>query len=82
MSWVIYSRGKDLSPRTRAKSAYIAYRHIWSPGLRSSLILSASGTDTPGGGTFNGADRREAHGGRRGLRNAAPRPVCSPVLVL
>ena len=47
----------------RAKSAYVAYRHIWSPGLRSSLILSASGTDTPGGGTFNGFNKsaRSAH---------------------
>src|SRR6266849_5561892 len=47
----------------RAKSAYAAYRHFWSPMLRSSLILSASGTDTPGGGIFNGFDKsaRSAH---------------------
>ena len=47
----------------RAKSAYVAYRHFWSPTLRSSLILSASGTDTPGGGTFNGFNKsaRSAH---------------------
>ncbi len=47
----------------RAKSAYAAYRHFWSPTLRSSLILSASGTDTPDGGTFNGFNRsaRSAH---------------------
>src|SRR6266705_1391490 len=47
----------------RAKSAYAAYRHFWSPMLRSSLILSASSTDTPGGGTFNGFDKsaRSAH---------------------
>src|SRR6266704_3352400 len=37
----------------QAKSAYVAYRHFWSPTLRSSLILSASGTYTPVGGTFN-----------------------------
>src|SRR5207237_1150518 len=34
----------------RAKSAYAAYRHFWSPTLRSSLILSASGTDTSADG--------------------------------
>src|SRR5438552_1173441 len=47
----------------QAKSAYAAYRHFWSPMLRSSLILSASGTDTPGGGTFNGFNKsaRSAH---------------------
>src|SRR5205809_3663415 len=47
----------------QAKSAYVAYRHFWSPTLRSSLILSASGTDTPGGGTFNGFNKsaRSAH---------------------
>jgi len=47
----------------RAKSAYAAYRHFWSPTLRSSLILSASGTDTPGDGTFNGFNKsaRSAH---------------------
>src|SRR6266571_3930534 len=47
----------------RAKSAYAAYRHFWSPMLRSSLILSASGTDTPDGGTFNGFNKsaRSAH---------------------
>jgi len=47
----------------RAKSAYAAYRHFWSPVLRSSLIVSASSTDTPGGGTFNGFDKsaRSAH---------------------
>jgi hypothetical protein len=47
----------------RSKSAYAAYRHFWSATLRSSLILSASGTDTPGGGTFNGFDKsaRSAH---------------------
>jgi hypothetical protein len=47
----------------RAKSAYAAYRHFWSPMLRSSLIVSASGTDTPGGGTYNGFDKsaRSAH---------------------
>jgi len=47
----------------RAKSAYAAYRHFWSPTLRSSLILSASGTDTPGGGTFDGFNKsaRSAH---------------------
>jgi len=47
----------------RARSGYAAYRHSWSPELRSSLILAASSTDAPGGGTFNGFDRsaRSAH---------------------
>ena len=47
----------------QARSAYAAYRHFWSPMLRSSLILSASSTDTPAGGTFNGFDKsaRSAH---------------------
>ncbi len=47
----------------QAKSAYAAYRHFWSPMLRSSLILAASSTDTPGAGTFNGFDKsaRSAH---------------------
>ena len=46
-----------------AKSAYAAYRHYWSPGLRSSLILAGSSTDTPAGGTFNGFNKsaRSAH---------------------
>ncbi len=47
----------------QAESAYVAYRHFWSPTLRSSLILAASGTDTPDGGTFNGFNKsaRSAH---------------------
>jgi hypothetical protein len=47
----------------QARSAYLAYRHLWSSTLRSSLILSASGTDTPPGGTFNGFNKsaRSAH---------------------
>jgi outer membrane DcaP-like protein len=47
----------------QARSAYAAYRHFWSSTLRSSLILGASGTDTPGGGTFNGFNKsaRSAH---------------------
>jgi hypothetical protein len=47
----------------QARSAYAAYRHYWSPKLRSSLILGASGTDTPAGGTFNGFNKsaRSAH---------------------
>jgi hypothetical protein len=46
-----------------AKGGYAAYRHFWSPKLRSSLVLAASGTDTPGGGTFNGFNKsaRSAH---------------------
>jgi hypothetical protein len=47
----------------QARSAYLAYRHLWSSTLRSSLILGASSTDTPGGGTFNGFNKsaRSAH---------------------
>jgi hypothetical protein len=47
----------------QARSAYAAYRHFWSPRLRSSLILGASDTDTPDGGTFNGFNKsaRSAH---------------------
>ena len=47
----------------QARSAFAAYRHYWSPALRSSLILGASDTDTPGGGTFNGFNKsaRSAH---------------------
>ena len=47
----------------QARSAYAAYRHFWSPKLRSSLILGASSTDTPDGGTFNGFNKsaRSAH---------------------
>ena len=47
----------------QAKSGYADYRHYWSPKLRSSLILAASSTDTPAGGTFNGFNKsaRSAH---------------------
>jgi len=47
----------------QARSAYAAYRHYWSPKLRSSLVLAASSTDTPAGGTFNGFNKsaRSAH---------------------
>jgi DcaP outer membrane protein len=47
----------------QARSAYADYRHFWSPKLRSSLILAASSTDTPAGGTFNGFNKsaRSAH---------------------
>ncbi|HET7765640.1 MAG TPA: DcaP family trimeric outer membrane transporter [Burkholderiales bacterium] len=47
----------------QARSAYAAYRHFWTPELRSSLILGASDTDTPGGGTFDGFNKsaRSAH---------------------
>ena len=47
----------------QARSGYAAYRHFWSSTLRSSLILAASSTDTPAGGTFNGFNKsaRSAH---------------------
>jgi len=47
----------------QAMSGFAAYRHFWSPRLRSSLILAASFTDTPGGGTYNGFNKsaRSAH---------------------
>jgi len=47
----------------QTRSGYVAYRHFWSPTLRSSLILSGSGTDTPDGGTFDGFNKsaRSAH---------------------
>lgn len=41
----------------QVRSGYLAYRHLWSSTLRSSLILGASGTGTPGGGTFNGFNK-------------------------
>jgi len=41
----------------QARSAYLAYRHFWSSELRSSLVLGASSTDTPGGGTFDGFNK-------------------------
>ena len=47
----------------QSRSAYAAYRHFWTPELRSSLILGASDSDTPGGGTFDGFNKsaRSAH---------------------
>jgi hypothetical protein len=38
---------------------YVAYRHFWTPDLRSSLVLSASRADNPAGtfGTINKSDR-------------------------
>src|SRR5258706_5205243 len=47
----------------RAKSAYAAHRHFLSATLRSSLILAASSTETPGGRAFNGFNKsaRSAH---------------------
>jgi len=45
-----YVERRERSGLPKPKSAYAAYRHFWSPTLRSSLILSASGTDTPGAG--------------------------------
>ena len=35
---------------------YVAYRHLWTPQLRSSLVLSALGANEPAG-TFGGIDR-------------------------
>jgi len=55
----------DASGRVRlaqARSGYAAYRHRWSPTLRSSLILAASQTDTPDGGTFNGFNKSARSG--------------------
>ena len=56
----------DASGKVRlaqARSGFAAYRHYWSPTLRSSLILAASRTDTPDGGNFNGFNKsaRSAH---------------------
>ncbi len=47
----------------QARSAFLAYRHFWSPQLRSSLTVAASSTDTPDGGTFDGFNKsaRSAH---------------------
>ena len=46
----------------QARSGFVAYRHRWSPTLRSSLILAASQADTPDGGTFNGFNKSARSG--------------------
>jgi len=47
------------------------YRHFWSPMLRSSLILAASSTDTPGGGRSTASTSRP---GRRTPSDPEPGP--------
>jgi hypothetical protein len=39
-------------------SGYVAYRHFWTPALRSTLLLSAANSNPPAG-TFNGINKSD-----------------------